>query len=570
MIIRQFDEIAHGEATVDAGGWLSRRLVLARDGKDYSLHDTLMRADTCTLIDYPHHLESAYCIAGEGELEDLTRRTRHAMTPGTVYSLESGDRIRLHAHTDLRLICALTPPLCGDERLDASGGYPLKVDARAALRRKNVFVVGLNEFNQARLRSIRNAENYNFVKLLDTRYVLEQEHYHIDTLLNRARSELDAYPGAVDGLIHYIDFPVSTTVPILCRQYGLPSATLEAVLKCEHKYWSRLEQRRCIPEHVPQFAAFDPFDERALEHLGLDFPFWVKPIKSFSSYLGFFIGNADDWTVAIAAIRSHIGRFEEPFDDLLARVELPAEVADIGGGSCIAEAIIGGRMCTQEGYVHKGRLRVYGTVDSLREPGSSSFASYQYPSRLPVRVRKRMTHIIETFMMHIGYDNAPFNVEFFWDANTDQIWLLEVNPRISESHADLFQKVDGASHHEIATDLSLGVRPRLPYRDGEFDHAGKFFIRAFGDAVVTHVPGAQELARIEALMPDTIVKIMVEPGQRLSTLMDQDSYSYTLALLWIGAQSPSQLQRCCERAEAILAFDLEPAADESAVEWSLS
>ncbi len=558
MILRHLDEIAQSDVTVDTGGWVSRRLVLARDGQDYSLHDTLMRAGTRTLIDYPHHLESAYCIEGEGELEDLTHDTRHAITPGTVYSLESSDRIRLHAHTDMRLICAMTPPLAGGERLDNTGGFPLDANTHPALRKKNVFVVGLNEFNLGRLRSIRNAENYNFLKLLDATDVLEQQHYDIDGILTKARAELDAYPGTVDGLIHYIDFPVSTTVPILCREYGLPSATLEAVLKCEHKYWSRLEQRRCIPEHIPQFAAFDPFDDDALGKLGLDFPFWVKPIKSFSSYLGFMIRNADDWDAAIAETRAHIGRFEAPFDRVLSQVELPKEVGHIGGGSCIAEAIIGGRMCTQEGYVHKGKLRVYGTVDSLREPNGSSFSSYQYPSRLPAQVRKRMTRSVETFMAHIGYHNAPFNLEFFWDANTDRIWLLEVNSRISESHADLFRKVDGASHHEIATDLSLGARPRLPYRDGDFSCAGKFFIRAYRDAVVTRIPGTEELARIEQLMPDTIVKIMPQPGQRLSTLMDQDSYSYTLALMWIGASSPRQLQRRYEQAVDILEFEFEP------------
>lgn len=558
MLVRNTQDIDQLSATVESTDWSSRRLLLARDGVDYSMHDTLMKAGSTTLLDYPHHLESAYCIEGEGELEEIGSGHRHAVAPGTVYSLSRGDRVRLHATTDLRLICAVSPALAGDERLDAQGGYPLAPEARPALRKKNVFVVNLNEFNLGRLRSIRNADNYNFLKLLDATDVLEQEHYDIDHILTKARAQLEQYPGAVDGLIHYIDFPVSTTVPILCREFGLPSASLEAVLKCEHKFWSRYAQRQCVPEHIPKFAAFDPFADDALDTLGLAFPFWVKPIKSFSSYLGFRIDNEKDWHHAIAEIRAHIGRFKGPFDNLLERVDMPTEVADIGGGDCIAEALIGGRMCTQEGYVHKGKVRVYGTVDSMREPNGSSFSSYQYPSRLPARVRKRMTEIAEIFLAHIGYDNAPFNVEFFWDANTDRIWLLEVNPRISESHADLFRKVDGASHHEIAADLSLGERPRLPYRDGEFPYAGKFFIRAYHDAVVKGVPGPEQLAEIERLMPDTIVRITAEPGQRLSEMMDQDSYSYTLALMWIGAASPSKLAKRYEQAVEILAFDLEP------------
>ena len=558
MLVRQSSDNQERDVFVDAGDWTSRRLILAGDGVDYSIHDTTMKAGTHTLLAYPHHLESAYCIEGEGELEDTVSGERYPLKPGTLYSLNRSDRIRLHAETDVRLICNLMPALAGTETLDSEGGYPLVPEARPALRKKNVFVVNLNEFNLGRLQSIRNADNYNFLKLLDASDVLEQTHYDIDAILTKARNTLQQYPGEVDGLIHYIDFPVSTTVPILCQEFGLPSASLEAVLKCEHKFWSRYEQAQCIADHIPKFAAFDPFDDDALDKMGMAFPFWVKPTKSFSSYLGFRIDDRDDWDHAIKEIRAHIGRFQGPFDALLERVDMPAEVANIGGGDCIAESIIGGRMCTQEGFVHKGKLRVYGTVDSLREPNGSSFSSYQYPSRLPARVRKRMTEIVEIFLSHIGYDNAPFNVEFFWDANTDQIWLLEVNPRISESHADLFRKVDGASHHEVSADLSLGARPRLPYRDGEFAYAGKFFIRSFRDAFVKNVPDGDALAEVARQVPDTIVRITCEPGKKLSELMDQDSYSYAMAIMWIGASSPAKLQKNFEKAVELLDFDLEP------------
>src|SRR5699024_9226467 len=161
----------------------------------------------------------------------------------------------------------------------------------------------------------------------------------------------------------------------------------------------------------------------------------------------------------------------------------------------------------------------------------------------------------ETFLTHIGYDNAPFNIEFFWDPETDDIWLLEVNTRISESHTDLFLKVDGASHHEVATGLSLGERPRMPYRDGEFNCAGKFFIRAHHDAVVTRIPDDEELASLEKRMPGTRVKIIPKPGQRLSTLFGQDSYSYVLAELWIGASSRHKLEQRYEEAVEMLGFE---------------
>src|SRR5690625_7266207 len=50
----------------------------------------------------------------------------------------------------------------------------------------------------------------------------------------------------------------------------------------------------------------------------------------------------------MARIRAQIGRIEKPFNRVLELADLPEEIAGVGGGHCIAESIIGGRMCTQE------------------------------------------------------------------------------------------------------------------------------------------------------------------------------------------------------------------------------
>jgi len=66
MLVRNTQDVEQLSATIDTGEWSSQRLLLARDGVDYSLHDTLMKAGGTTLLDYPHHLETAYCIEGKG------------------------------------------------------------------------------------------------------------------------------------------------------------------------------------------------------------------------------------------------------------------------------------------------------------------------------------------------------------------------------------------------------------------------------------------------------------------------------------------------------------------------
>lgn len=425
------------------------------------------------------------------------------------------------------------------------------------MAKKNVFVFGLNDFNLQMLRHVRGAEDIEFHRLLDRSELVERMHYPIEEILEHARERLRAFPGRIDGIIHYIDFPVSSMVPILAAEFGLPSAPLKAVLTCEHKYWARVEQARVVPQYAPPFAAFDPFDDHAIERLEdeIGYPFWVKPIKSFSSYLGFRIASREDFREAMTRIRGEISRFAAPFDYLLDRVGRPPEVADVGGGHCLAEGIIGGRQCTLEGYGYDGDIHVYGVVDSIRHANRSSFGRYQYPSGLPRRVTDEMKAVAERFMRHVGYDNAPFNMEFFWDRQRDRVWLLEINTRISESHCDLFEKVDGSSNHEVAVDLALGREPRFRHGAGEFRMAGKFFLRTYGNARVTRVPTTQEVRRVERAIPGTKIQILAQEGEALADMMDQDSYTFCLAQIFIGGDSQKDLLAKYRRAAEMLEFD---------------
>ncbi|MFW6055002.1 MAG: ATP-grasp domain-containing protein, partial [Thermodesulfobacteriota bacterium] len=239
--------------------------------------------------------------------------------------------------------------------------------------KKNIFIIGLDNFNLQMLQSVRNAEDYNFIRLLDIQKLIDTNAYRLIDMLELAEEQLDRFEGSIDAIVGYTDFPVSTMVPILCKKYGVPGPSLESVLKCEHKYWSRLEQQEAIPEHIPQFHTFDPFDDQALDKIPFSFPFWIKPVKSTASQLGFRIGTKKDFSRAIRVLREKIGLFK-PFDALLDRVELPEAVAGVNSSFCVAEQIISGRQCTLEGYVFNGRVQTYGIIDSIREPNRTTFA----------------------------------------------------------------------------------------------------------------------------------------------------------------------------------------------------
>ena len=426
------------------------------------------------------------------------------------------------------------------------------------MARKNVFVVGLNDFNHQMLRNLRGAAELEFHQLLEPALFYDTEEFDIPGMIEQATAQLEAFDGSIDAIAGYMDFPVSTMLPLLCERFGTASVSLEALLKCEHKYWSRLCQREVIAEHIPGFAAFDPFDDDALQKIGLPFPFFVKPIKSSGSRLGFRIEGPEDFDHAIEQFRASIGTISEPFDFVLGKLDLPEEVAAIGGGHCLAEEVIGGRQCTVEGYAFQGEVTCTGIIDSVRYPQVISFFRYQYPSKLPVRVRRRMEKISERIMKHVGYDNSSFNIEYFWDEIVDRIWLLEINTRISQSHSLLFEKVDGVSNQQLSIDLALGRRPDMPRRQGDSPLAAKFFHRLFqGNARVARVPTPEEIAELEAKLPGTRILPQIKPGMWLSELPEQDSYSYAIAYVYLGAKNQSNLLSKYDRVIKNLKFRFE-------------
>ena len=82
-----------------------------------------------------------------------------------------------------------------------------------------------------------------------------------------------------------------------------------------------------------------------------------------------------------------------------------------------------------------------------------------------------MKDLTERVMTHIGYDNAAFNIEYFWDEVQNRVWLLEINTRISQSHCDLFEKVDGISNQQVSRP-GAGPAPGMPYRQGRIPDRG--------------------------------------------------------------------------------------------------
>lgn len=424
--------------------------------------------------------------------------------------------------------------------------------------RKNIFILGLDDFYREEVEAVLHPEEYAFHGLFELDEVTGIERVQFDALLEKGQNQLDAFDGSVDALVIHWPFPSTALKAILCRERGLRSASLEAVLKCGHKYWSRLEQARHVPEATPGFCKVDPFEEDPKRQIQLDYPFWLKPVKSYSSKLGFHINNSNDFHMAIEKIRERLPFFARPFDEALAHAEIPPEMEGVGGGYCVAEEFVKGINVAPEGHVFEGDVRIHGIVNMVQEPGKDSYGWCEYPSQVPQQVQHRMIEITKRLMKGIGYDNDCFNIEFLWDEDTDNLSIIEVNPRISRAHSNLFHQVDGESNHKIAVHIALGQEPHFEYGQGPYNIAADFWWRVYEDRFVEAVPSQAEIDRVKQKFPGTRVRIYPEAGKRVSDVPNSDSYSYVIADVMLGAEDRDHMIAHYREAQNILTFKFRP------------
>ena len=417
-----------------------------------------------------------------------------------------------------------------------------------------VAVPGLDDHNREVLELLPDADRYRFVPLLTIEELQFGDEIPVLELLEKAKAQLDE-AGPVHGVIGFWDFPVSTMVPLLCEHLGTPGPTLDAVLRCEHKYWSRLEQREVIDEY-PAFALVDPDVDTAPPE-NVCYPMWVKPVKSFSSDLAIRVEDDDGFRAALAEISEGIGRVGEPFEELLAKVDLPAEIRDGDGRVCVAEEAVAGRQVTLEGWARDGELHVLGAVDTINRDDVPSQDRFVYPSSVPEQVVERMTDVTAKIVRRVGLNDTTLNVEFFWDPDSDRLTVLEVNPRHSQSHAELFTDVDGAANHRAMVRLALGRDPEMPYREGRYAASAKYFLRRLEDGIARRVPTAEEVEEVQRSVPGTTVDVIVAEGDRLSELPDQDSYSFKIANIYVSGNDERDLADRYRRCAELLPFEFD-------------
>ena len=354
----------------------------------------------------------------------------------------------------------------------------------------------------------------------------------------------------VDAIVYSEDYPGSILGAITAQTIGVIGPDPRSVVGHQHKYYSRLWQQQHVPEATPSFCLIDPMDAQSREQQ-MALPIFLKPVKSFFSMLANEIQTQTELAYWVEHAQFPTA-FLEPFNWFLKH-----SAFDLPSHYLIAEELLRGEQCTVEGFVRNGEVVILGVTDSIMFPGTISFKRFEYPSCLPQSVRDRMASIATTLMKQTGFDNGFFNIEFMYNPDTDQLAIIEVNPRAVSQFADLYEKVDGINSYQYLVQLALGQKPVPVQRQGQHNLAGSCVLRTFENKRVCKAPGPKELELLYAEFPDARVQTFVKEGELLSDAF-QDGKSYRYGLVHLGARDSQELQEKFERCKEILGFEFDP------------
>ncbi len=129
MIVRTLNEISGTDADIVTENWRSRRIILAKDGVGFSMHETTLVPGTVNEFWYANHIEAVLVTEGEGTLTDMATGETHELAAGSLYLLDKNDKHELRPHTAMRTVCVFNPPVTGREVHDEHGVYPVLTEA---------------------------------------------------------------------------------------------------------------------------------------------------------------------------------------------------------------------------------------------------------------------------------------------------------------------------------------------------------------------------------------------------------------------------------------------------------
>lgn len=339
---------------------------------------------------------------------------------------------------------------------------------------------------------------------------------------------------------------------MLAERMGWPGTPVKAVLACQHKLYAREVLARICPQANCGFSRLEAGYGQSVPQ-DLTYPAFAKPVKAAFSVLARTVHNRDElqthtrfsaWELWV------IRHLVEPFERVV-RERLPQAGS---AHSLMLEEPMQGQQYNLDGYVFNREVRPIGVVDAVHYPGTNAFMRFELPSRLAPALQDRALEVARRFLKAVGFTHGLFNMEFFYDAASDSLKVIEFNPRMASQFSDLYLQVQGIDLHEFALALAHGQDPALlPARQPSAGAAASFVYRSLNQDEVVRMPSPERKHALAQAFPKAmLLEFGKNTGQRTRDFKWLGSYRY--GILHLAAANEWQLRQDCLRASDMLGW----------------
>ncbi len=348
---------------------------------------------------------------------------------------------------------------------------------------------------------------------------------------------------------------------LVAEKLGLPGAAPEAILAAQHKLHARRVLQQVAPEANVAFAELDArYGEPVPD--GLSYPRFVKPVKAAFSVLAREVKNHAELHAHTRFGRRElwvIRRLVEPFEQVL-RERLPQ--AGSAHRLTLEEPVPASvPQFNLDGWVFDGEVHALGVVDAVMVPGTQAFMRWQTPTKLGFDVQARALDVARRFLGAIGFAHGFFNMEFFFDAATQRLAVIEFNPRLASQFSDLYRRVLGADVHAMTLALALGQDPReLPREAPRAGAAASLVYRAFPGQAAPAMPSTEARAHFAQSYPDALLFVYPRQGRELARDYKWLG-NWRYGIVHLDGRDEQHLRERCLAASALLGWTA-PYADQ--------
>lgn len=348
----------------------------------------------------------------------------------------------------------------------------------------------------------------------------------------------------IDAVISHEDQFGCLSAALLAKKLSLPGPSPEAIFRIQHKALFReVLEKVCPEENVKSFPIDMSYGSDPPKNL--PFPFFLKPVKASFSVLGSNIQNEAHLAAHLNFGKRElwvIKRLVEPFEEYR-RFYFPETLS---AHKVIGEQLVGSEFTQHnfDGWVEGGKVHRLGFIDANYYPGTRQFRRWELPSRLlNEKIQERVLGIAQKIVDEVELDRAFFNLEFFFNSKTDQIKIIELNPRLASQFGDMYRRVTGFDPHEMAIRLALGDSATSISRLApEARVAASFVYRALQPEQVPQRISRKQRQCFEAEFPGALFIYAPKSGYSLKRDFKW-TQSHRYGIINLGANSWEELEQ---------------------------